>query len=695
MLKSSNMIHKSITAELFRRGLLSVRCRFPPKDKTTLSMVYTPGVGECCMQIKDNPERGYALTNKLNTMFVISDGSTLDSFARVDPILRRSPGLQSKFKELLEINALSDSEHVLPLVEYHAFLYKRLMNIDAYPLVFNSKIGGPSGLLMALRSIATTTQAVELVSTTKLIYEPILKEMDELELVIALPSHKRLLRRALKGFEKGNFSQQYLVNLIMSLVLKFNMHSRRFGILKDKDFKEIAALLNENNFFNYNIFKIMEESFKILRKHCGETANCLYIDNNFVMENELYQGQKPGDGSMFYRVFRDYSIKENAVKVHEHFQGMIETKALMASSDLNNMTQYVSSAEVKRFCLDLLKMPKSKRRQYTIRKNYCAIITDGTAILGYGDIGPLAGLPVMEGKICLFKELADVNVMPFSLESGLTLDQMRQVIKSFSDSWSAINLEDIGAPLCFELEHSLNKDLPIPIFHDDQHGTAIVVLAGLINGLKVVGREASTSHVLINGAGAAGLAICRLLLHFGFKNITLIDSKGAIFEGRPDLSKNRFKEELSKKTNLEQRSGKLGEIIQNFNVFIGVSKANVLSQEMVSQMKPDPIVFALANPTPEIMPNLAKAGGAKVVATGRSDFANQINNSLVFPGIFRGLVDSNRNEVDLDLKVVAATALASVVEEPTADFIIPASLNIDISKIIAQKVKGTDLKPKL
>ena len=695
MQKTSTMIHKSITAELFRRGLLSIRCRFPPKDSTTLSMVYTPGVGECCMEIKANPERGYDLTNKLNTMFVISDGSTLGSFARVDPILKRSPGLRTKFMELLEQNALSDSEHVLPLVEYHAFLYKRLMNIDAYPLVFNSKIGGPDGLLKALRSIATTTQAVELVSTTKLIYEPILEDMDKLELVIALPTHRRLLRRALKGFERGSFSQQYLVNLIMSLVLKFNMHSRRFGILQDKDFREIAVSLNENNFFRYNIFKIMEESFKILRRHCGESANCIYIDSNFVMENELYQGKRPDDKTMFYRVFREYTSKENAIKVHEHYKGMIETKAIMESSDLNNMTKYVTSAEVKRFCLDLLKAPKSQRRQYTIRKNYCAIITDGTAILGYGDIGPLAGLPVMEGKICLFKELGDVNVMPFSLESGMTLSQMQQVIKSFSDSWSAINLEDIAAPLCFELEHSLNKDLPIPIFHDDQHGTAIVVLAGLINALKVVGREAKHSDVLINGAGAAGLAICRLLFHFGVKNITLIDSKGAIFEGRPDLSRNRFKEELSKTTNLERRSGKLGDIIQHFDIFIGVSMANVLSQKMVSQMKPDPIVFALANPIPEIMPHLAKAGGAKVVGTGRSDFANQINNSLVFPGIFRGLVDSDRHEVDLDLKVIAASALASVVENPTADFIIPASLNIDISKIIAQKVRGGEFKPKL
>jgi malate dehydrogenase (oxaloacetate-decarboxylating) len=351
---------------------------------------------------------------------------------------------------------------------------------------------------------------------------------------------------------------------------------------------------------------------------------------------------------------------------------------------------------VKRYCLSLLKKTDPLEiRKGTIAKNYCAIITDGTAILGYGDIGSLAGLPVMEGKIALFKELGNVNVIPFSLESGLTLNQMKLVIKSFADSFSAINLEDIGAPLCFDLEMDLNKELPIPIFHDDQHGTAIVVLAGLINSLKIVEKDKSECSVIINGAGAAGMAICKLMMFYGFSDITLVDSKGAIYEGREDLVKNKYKLEMSKKTNKSKKKGKLGDIIINKDIFIGVSKGNVLSTEMVKTMNPKAIVFALANPTPEILPDKAKEGGAYVVATGRSDFPNQVNNSLVFPGIFRGLIDSNRRDVDLELKAKAAIALASVITDPEPGFIIPASLNSDISKIIAQNVHSATLKPKL
>ena len=686
----------SITKEIFQRGLLEISCRFPPKDKTTLSMVYTPGVGQVCMAIKDSPERAYQLTNKLNTMFVISDGSTLGGFIQVDPILKKTPELQKKLAALYAERGQKNTQFALPLVEYHSYLYKAIMNIDAYPLVFNNLIGSPENLLLALKSIATTTQAVELVSVTKDLYNPILEEMKKLPLVIVLPTHRRILRKALMKFPKTKFSAQYLVNLIISLVVKFQMHSKSFGLINSEDLVNIAGLIRKNDFFNCNIFEIMTQSFKILQKHCNEGTDCLFIDENFVLNNELFKGRDFQQESIFYRIYRDFSNKENSIKIHEHFKGMIETKELLRSADLNNLTMFFTSAQVKRYCLSLLeKKDPYEVRQGTISKNYCAIITDGTAILGYGDIGSLAGLPVMEGKICLFKELGDVNVIPFSLESGMTLDQMKTVIKGFSNSWSAINLEDIAAPLCFDLEMQLNAELPIPIFHDDQHGTAIVVLAGLINALKVVGKNEKQSHVVINGAGAAGLAICKLLLHYGFENITMLDSKGAIFEGRPDLHKNKYKLAISTKTNLKKQQGKLAEIVKGKDIFVGVSVGNVLSSEMVSTMNKGAIVFALANPNPEILPHLAKQGGAQVVATGRSDFPNQINNSLVFPGIFRGLIDSQRKEVDLAVKAKAAFALASVISKPTQDFIIPASLNSDISKIIAQNVNSKELKPKL
>lgn len=684
-----------LAEEIFGRGLIEVSCRFPPKDKTTLGMVYTPGVGQVCMAIKDSPEKVYTLTNKLNTMFVISDGSTMKRFAEVDPVLKKSPETQKAFLAGLAENQGKDSRFVLPLVEYHSYMYKAIMNIDAYPLVFNSLIGSPEALLLALQSIATTTQAVELVSVRQNLYKPIMGEMKKLKLVVVLPSHRRFLRRAIDKFQTTRFSKQYLVNLIISLVVKFRMHSKSFGPIDSKDLQDIADLLKDNKFFKSNILDIMTHSFRLLQKHCHEGADCLFISDDFVLNNELFKGRDFKQESIFYRVFRDHSNKENAIKIHEHFKGMIETRELLRSADLNNLTIVFTSAMVKRYCLGLLLKGGAELRKGTIAKNYCAIITDGTAILGYGDIGATAGLPVMEGKVCLFKELGGVNVVPFSLDSGLTLGQMKTVIKGFADSWSAINLEDIAAPLCFDLEMQLNKELPIPVFHDDQHGTAIVVLAGLINGLRVVQKSEAEVGVVINGAGAAGIAICKLLLFYGFQDVTLIDSKGAIFEGRPDLAANKYKLEMSTKTNRKKQEGKLGQIIENKDVFIGVSKGNVLSKEMVQSMGPRAIVFALANPVPEIHPSLAKEGGAEVIATGRSDFPNQINNSLVFPGIFRGLIDSFRRDVDLELKAKAALALASVIEKPDPEMIIPASLNADISKIIAQKVHSMSMNPKL
>jgi malic enzyme len=687
---------QTIAEQIFSRGLMEISCRFPPKDKTTLAMVYTPGVGQVCMAIKSSPELVYTLTNKLNTMFVISNGSTLGRFAEVDPVLKKEPSLQKKYTQVFQKNELKDTRFVLPLVEYHSYLYKAIMNIDAYPLVFNNLIDSPEKLLLCLESIATTTQCVELMSVQKSFYEPIIDQMQKLPLVIVLPSHRRFLRKALASFSNVKFSKQYLINLIISLVVKFKMHSKSFGLIDTNDLKDIATLLKTNDFFGSNILEIMTQSFRVLQKHCKEGADCLFISNDFVLTNELYKGKNFSQESIFYRIFRDHSNKDNSIKIHEHFKGMIESKELLRSADLNNLTLLLTSAVVKRYCLSLLtREDPLKIRKGTISRNYCAIITDGTAILGYGDIGSKAGLPVMEGKICLFKELGDVNVIPFSLASGLDLAQMKLIIKGFSDSWSAINLEDIAAPLCFDLEMQLNEELPIPVFHDDQHGTAIVVLAGLINALKVVGKSEKECSMVINGAGAAGMAICKLLMFYGFNDITLVDSKGAIYEGRPDLPSNKYKLAMSKKTNLSKKQGKLGEIIKQKDIFIGVSKGNVLSKEMVQTMKDKPIVFALANPTPEIHPSLAKEGGAYVVATGRSDFVNQINNSLVFPGIFRGLIDSFRRDVDLELKAKAAIALASVIEKPSPEMIIPASLNSDISKIIAQKVHSMTMTQKL
>ncbi|PIZ95700.1 MAG: NAD-dependent malic enzyme [Candidatus Magasanikbacteria bacterium CG_4_10_14_0_2_um_filter_37_12] len=322
----------------------------------------------------------------------------------------------------------------------------------------------------------------------------------------------------------------------------------------------------------------------------------------------------------------------------------------------------------------------------TRKNNMVAVVTDGSAVLGLGNIGPEASLPVMEGKAILFKEFADVDAFPIALKTQ-DVDEIVRTVELISPMFGGINLEDISAPRCFEIEERLNNLLDIPVFHDDQHGTAIVVLAGLYNAFKVVGKEIDQVTVVINGVGAAGIAVTKLLFYAGVKKIILVDSKGIIYEGRDDL--NSIKEEMSKITNPEKRTGNLAEAVHGTDVFIGVSKPGLLTQEMVKTMNDKSIIFAMANPTPEIMPNLAHGAGAMVVATGRSDFPNQINNVLAFPGIFRGLFDGHIRQVTMDIKLNVARALADYVKNPRPDCVIPDTLDKNVSGVVAEAVKNS------
>ena len=321
----------------------------------------------------------------------------------------------------------------------------------------------------------------------------------------------------------------------------------------------------------------------------------------------------------------------------------------------------------------------------TRKQNLVAVITDGTAVLGLGDIGPEASIPGMEGKAILMKEFADVDGFPIALDTKDT-EEIIETVKRIAPMFGAINLEDISAPRCFEIEERLQKELPIPVFHDDQHGTAIVVLAGLYNALQVVGKRIEDIRMVVNGVGAAGVAITKLLLLAGVQHIVLVDSKGLIFAGRDNL--NHVKEALANSTNLEKRSGGLAEALAGADVFVGVSQPNLVSEEMVRSMAGDQIIFAMANPDPEIMPEDARAGGAAVIATGRSDFPNQINNVLAFPGIFRGLLDARIPNVTEGMKLAAARALADFVQSPTAEKIIPDPFEKGIADAVAEAVKG-------
>ncbi|TAN33626.1 NADP-dependent malic enzyme [Patescibacteria group bacterium] len=320
----------------------------------------------------------------------------------------------------------------------------------------------------------------------------------------------------------------------------------------------------------------------------------------------------------------------------------------------------------------------------TRKNNLVAVVTDGSAVLGLGNIGAEASLPVMEGKCVLFKEFADVDAVPIALATQDT-EEIIKIVAAISPIFGGINLEDISAPRCFEIERRLAEILDIPVFHDDQHGTAIVVLAGLLNALRVAGKNLSEADVAISGAGAAGTAVANILYGVGVKNITVVDSKGIIVEGRGDL--NEAKSELSSFTNKAKKCGGLAQAVAGADVFVGVSKPGLLTAEMIKTMNEDAIVFAMANPVPEIMPDLARAAGAALVATGRSDFSNQVNNVLAFPGVFRGLLDGRIKKVTMGMKLAAARALAALVPSPTAEQILPDPLDKNISRAVAAAIQ--------
>ncbi len=378
----------------------------------------------------------------------------------------------------------------------------------------------------------------------------------------------------------------------------------------------------------------------------------------------------------------DYA--KESLKMHYDLKGKLEIKS-RAAVDSKEALSLAYTPGVAEPCLEIQK-DVNKSFDLTRRWNTVAVVTDGTAVLGLGDIGPEAGMPVMEGKCVLFKEFGDVDAIPLCVRSK-DVDEIVKTVELLAGSFGGVNLEDISAPLCFEIEKKLKACCDIPIFHDDQHGTAVITLAGIINALKLVGKKLEDVKIVTSGAGAAGIAIIRLLMSMGLKNVIMTDRKGAIYEGREGL--NPIKEEMAKITNFKHEKGTLAEVVQGADVFIGVSAPGTLTQDMVRSMAKDPIIFACANPTPEIFPDEAKAAGAAVISTGRSDFPNQVNNVLCFPGIFRGALDVRASDINDKMKVAAAYAIAGLVsdEELTADYILPAAFDSRVKDAVAEAVR--------
>lgn len=378
----------------------------------------------------------------------------------------------------------------------------------------------------------------------------------------------------------------------------------------------------------------------------------------------------------------DYA--KESLRLHGEWKGKIEVVTRVPVENKDDLSLAYTPG-VAQPCLEIQK-DVDKSYDLTRRWNMCLVVTDGSAVLGLGNIGPEAGMPVMEGKCVLFTAFGDVDAFPLCIKSN-DVDEIVNTIYLISGSFGGVNLEDISAPRCFEIEKKLKEKCDIPIFHDDQHGTAIITLAGLTNALKVVGKKKEDVRIVMNGAGAAAISIARLLLTAGFKDITLCDRKGAIYEGRPE-GMNPIKEEMAKVTNLAKKSGSLAEMLVGADVFIGVSAPGAVTTEMVKTMNKDAVVFACANPTPEIFPDDAKAGGAKVVSTGRSDFPNQINNVLAFPGIFRGAFDVRAKEINDEMKLAASEALANLItdEELSPEYIIPKAFDKRVGPAVAKAV---------
>ena len=378
------------------------------------------------------------------------------------------------------------------------------------------------------------------------------------------------------------------------------------------------------------------------------------------------------------------TINEKALELHEKWNGKLDTVSKVQVKTREDLALAYTPG-VAEPCKVIAEDPETAYR-YTIKSNTVAVVSDGSAVLGLGNIGPLAAMPVMEGKAVLFKEFGGINAFPICLDTQDTEEIIETVVR-IAPAFGGINLEDISAPRCFEIEERLKKRLNIPVFHDDQHGTAIVVLAGIINALKVTGKKKEDCRVVVNGAGSAGVAITKLLLNYGFPHITMCDKTGMLCKGMEGL--NWMQEKMVEVTNLEHKTGTLADALKGADIFVGVSAPGIVSQEMVASMNKDSILFAMANPVPEIMPDLAKAAGARVVGTGRSDFPNQVNNVLIFPGIFRGALEGRATAITEEMKLAAANAIAALVDdsELSDENILPAAFDPRVADAVSKAVK--------
>lgn len=660
-------------------GLFKMEVKMNVRDSRGLALVYTPGVAASCLEIQKDNDLAYRLTNKLNSILVVTDSSG--------------------FKEVIEGKTWNNMAPI-PYLESICVYYKTVANIDAYPIVIDyTKIKSEEELLETINAIMPAFSAVEFFQMCpdrlKGFYElsknqkqyAVLDSNEKRELDVKLKSAKKILpsNAIFAAVLRATLDTQAYVNV--KSVLE-HVIEKYFHLENSSDFyDEFETILKEATEF------ILSSNLSLNNKE--NNINKEEMSVNYVM-NKFKNFLIFGEDAWIDRFPKNYissqkTNDENSLLLHGRYRGVIKTGSKVQMRDINLLNGILDWSSIDYISAELLKRPEDASI-LTCRSNLGAIITNGTAILGLGNIGALAGLPVMEGKSVLFKLFGGTDIVPLCI-SITDPEKFIEIVSRITPIFSSINLEDIKAPDCFEIENRLNEITDYPVFHDDQHGTAVVVLSGLINALKLKNKSITDVKIVMNGAGAAGLSVTDLILKYGATNFIVCDTEGAIYKGR-EKNMNEFKKQIAEKTNFKCEKGKLTEIIKGADVFIGVSAPRILTKDMIKEMNKDPVIFALANPTPEILPNEAREAGAYIVATGRSDFPNQINNSLAFPGIFRAAMDVRAKNITIEMKIAAAEAISKLVSTHRLSpvYIVPESLDTSVSIAVCKAVADVAFK---
>ena len=677
-------------------GLFDIKIKVAIRDSEGLSLAYTPGVATPCLEIQKDLSRGYELTNKANSILVLTDSSKFGN-----------PQDKKCFLTKKDIKGKWNNNAPMIYLETFTFYYKYSTNIDAYPMILDlSLIKDAEILLDTINAVSLSFSGVELFGVCPKRLEEFKKLFENLEKkpeYAFIDGNKKIEIDEILATKKTLLTS----NSIFAAIWRVALDCHIFGDLEKilnyiiDEIKNDKIDLTKDEDYECDLTQIIEKATDFvfnekLENHNYDKYNWrkLALNKDYIIKKINYfftYGSKAWVEDMPKGYFmHKHSIPENSVLLHSRNRGVIEIgpKLRFNPEKFKNLFKWEHLDAIAEIIVD----EPNLVFDYTCKNNYGGIVTNGTAILGLGDIGALAGMPVMEGKSVLFKYFGGTNICPVCIQEK-NVDKIISYVQRIAPSFAIINLEDIKGPDCFTIENKLIETVDCPIFHDDQHGTACVVLAGLINATKLRGSKPEEMKIVMNGAGAAGIAVSSLLIHYGYKNFIVCDTKGSIYKGRKE-GMNPFKEKIAEITNKDCIQGKINDIIKGADVVIGLSGPNTISKEAVKLMNPKPIVFALANPTPEIFPDDAYEAGAYIVATGRSDFPNQINNSVVFPGLFRATIDTRAPKITMEMKIAAGEAIANLVspKELRTDYIMPSALNVSTSVLVATDVAKLVIK---